>query len=224
MASESKAVLIVGAGPRLGAAIARRLGRDGYTAALVSRRLSSVEQVGQALRSEGVEAQWEAADVSRPEELAAAIGALATRVGPIEVAVHNISTWRDGGALELQPRDLLADLGVGTASLLTIAQAVAPAMIERGRGTILATGSAAADSPTPAAPSLSLQKSALRVLVRAMAGELGPQGVHCATVTVEGLIGEGAFAPDRIAEVYAALVAETAGDPGSWRTVVPYKG
>jgi short-subunit dehydrogenase len=224
MASESKAALVVGAGPRLGAAIARRLARQGYTAALISRRAESVAQVGETLRAEGIDAYWEAADVSRPGELTAAIRSLASRAGVIDVAVHNISTWRDAGVLDLAPSELLADLAVGTVSLLTIAQAVAPAMIERGHGTILATGSSAADSPTPGAPSLGLQKAALRVLVRGIAPELALQGVHCATVTIDGFIGKGAFAPDRIADVYAELVAETDLSADTWRTVVPYQG
>lgn len=219
-----RTALVVGAGPRLGAAIARRFGRDGYAVALIARSPDTAEQVGAMLQGEGISAGWAAADVADSAALSAAIGGLAERSGGIDVAVHNVSVWRDASTLELTPEQLFADLAAGTASLLTIAQAVAPAMTARGGGTILATGSAAADAPSPGASSLGLQKSALRVLVRAMAAELAPQGIHCATVTINGILGAGPFDPARIAEVYAQLVAETAGPRESWRTVVPYDG
>ena len=137
------------------------------------------------------------------------------------LSVLAIVVWR----LAEGPEELLADVHAGVASLLTIAQTVIPGMTAAGGGTIVATGSAAADSPSPGAPTLGVQKAALRSLVQAMALDLAAHGVHCATVTINGLLGAGpAFAPDRIAEIYAELVAETAGPAEAWRTVVDYSG
>ncbi|HZY75582.1 MAG TPA: SDR family NAD(P)-dependent oxidoreductase [Jatrophihabitantaceae bacterium] len=218
----NRTVLVLGAGPRLGGAIARRFGRDGYDVALLARTAGPVEQLATALRSEGINAAWATADVADEQELGAQIARLAER-GPITVAVHNVSVWRDATALAMSPADLLADVAAGAGSLLTLARAVAPAMIASGGGTILATGSAAADAPSPGAPSLGVQKAALRALVQAMARDLAPQGVHCATVTINGVLGSSeVFDPARIADVYAELVAETAGARGTWRAVVPY--
>lgn len=220
-----RTILLVGAGPRLGTAIGRRFGRDGYGVALLARSERTAEQVATALRAEGVTAGWAAADVADPDALRAAIDRLAGSTGGgIDVAVHNVSVWRDAATLELTPAQLFADLAAGTASLLTLAQAVVPGMLAGGGGTILATGSGAADAPSPGAPSLGVQKAGLRALVQAMAGELGPRGVHCATVTVNGFLGAPGFEPERIADVYADLAAETAGPREAWRTVVPYDG
>jgi NAD(P)-dependent dehydrogenase (short-subunit alcohol dehydrogenase family) len=97
-------------------------------------------------------------------------------------------------------------------------------MAAQGGGTILATGSGAADHPTPGAPSLAVQKAALRILTRGFAAELAPSGVHCATVTVTGTLGTPGFAVGDIAGVYADLVAETSGPPETWRTVVEFTG
>lgn len=218
----SRTLLIVGAGPRLGGAIARRFGHDGYDVALLARTAGTAEQLANTLRGEGINTTWAAADVADEQGLGAEIARLAER-GPITVAVHNVSIWRESTALAMSPAELLADLAAGAGSLLTLARAVAPAMISSGGGTILATGSAAADAPSPGAPSLGVQKAALRALVQALARDLGPEGVHCATVTINGVLGSSAeFDPARIAEVYAELVAESAGARGTWRTVVPY--
>lgn len=216
--------LIVGAGPRLGAALARRFAREGHDIALVARTAGPLEQLAAELRAAGINTAWAAADIAGAESLGAELVRLAERA-PITVAVHNVSVWREANVLALTPDQLLSDVAAGAASLLTVAQAVVPGMTEAGGGTILATGSGAADSPSHGAPTLGVQKAALRSLVQSMAADLAPLGVHCASVTIRGILGQGvAFDPERIAEVYAQLAAETAGPREDWRTLVDYPG
>ena len=212
-------LLILGAGPRLGGAIARRFGRDGYDVALISEDEASVAALGESLQAEGITAGWAVADVRDDAALRAAVTRFAEYTGGIDVALHNVSIWREATALDLTPDQLLEDVRAGAGCLLTVAQALAPAMIAAGGGTILATGSAAADLPSPGAPTLGVQKAALRALVQAMALDLGPQGIHCATVTINGLLGTPGFEPERIAEVFYGLAHEPRA---AWRTVVPY--
>ena len=69
-----------------------------------------------------------------------------------------------------------------------------------------------------------MPKAALRSLMQAWAQDLAPRGVHCATVTINGVLDTPGFEVDRIADVYAELAAETAGQRELWRTVVPYPG
>jgi short-subunit dehydrogenase len=218
------AVLIVGAGPRLGAAIARRLGGRDRPVGLIARTDAAAAELATSLGGEGLSAFGDAADVADAEALTAAIDRLARRAGPFAVAVHNVSVWRDAGAGTLTAGDLLADLAAGAASLATIVGAVLPGMTELGGGTILATGSGAADHATAGAPSLAVQKAALRILTRGFAAELAPRGVHCATVTVTGTLDTPGFAVADIAAVYADLVAETSGPRQNWRTVVEFTG
>jgi NAD(P)-dependent dehydrogenase (short-subunit alcohol dehydrogenase family) len=68
---------------------------------------------------------------------------------------------------------------------------------------------------------LGVQKAALRALAEVQARALAPDGIHVATVTIRGFVGEDRqIPPDRVAALYADLVAETAGPPEQWRTVV----
>lgn len=215
-------LLIVGAGPRLGGAIARRFGRAGYDVALIGEDETSVAELGTALQAEGITTGWVAAHVNDDAALRAAISRFAEYTGGIDVAVHNVSLWRETTVLELTPDELLEDVRAGAACLLTIARALAPGMVAAGGGTIIATGSAAADAPSPGAPTLGVQKAALRSLIQAMALDLAPHGIHCATITINGLLGSSpAFEPDRIADVYAEVAAEPRA---AWRTVIPYNG
>lgn len=212
-------LLVVGAGPRLGGAIARRFARDGFDVALLSEDEASVTALGEALQGEGITTGWAVGNVSDEDALRGAIDRFGAHTGSLDVVVHNVSVWREVSTRELTPEQLLADVHAGAASLLTIAQAAVPFM--PSGGTILATGSAAADSPSPGAPTLGVQKASLRALVQAMAPDYAERGIHCATVTINGLLGTPGFEPDRIADLYAEVAAEPRE---AWRTVVPYFG
>ena len=122
---------------------------------------------------------------------------------------------------ELAPEDLLADLAAGTVGLQTAVRAVLPGMRETGAGTVLVTGGGSADRPIPSMATLGVQKAALRALVEVQARALASEGIHVATATIRGFVGEDQqIHPDRIADLYADLAAETAGPPDRWRTVV----
>jgi short-subunit dehydrogenase len=214
-------LLIVGAGPGIAAATARRLGADGYAVSLLARRESPLAELGAALRAEGIETSWASADAGDPVDLARAVQLSVDSTGPVDVLLYNVSIGREATVPELSPEDLLADLAAGAVGLQTALRAVLPGMRERGAGTVLVTGSGAADRPIPSMAGLGVQKAALRALAEVQARALAPEGVHVATATIRGLVGEDRqIRPDRIAALYAELVAETAGPRDRWRTVV----
>src|SRR5215207_7748587 len=64
---------IVGAGPGLGAAVARRFGAEGFAVAVLSRRQDRVDALAADLTRAGVTARGYAADVRDPDTLAAAL-------------------------------------------------------------------------------------------------------------------------------------------------------
>jgi len=213
--------VIIGAGPGVGTATARRLAREGYDLGLVARDESRLAGTAKALEAEGAAVGYAVADTTDADALTRALTAMGDHTGRIDVLLFNPSRWRQATARELTAADLLDDLAIGTAGLLTTVRAVLPRMLEQHTGTILVTGGGAADAAMREGASLAVQKAALRALVRALARDLAPEGIHVATVTVRGTIAEGTpFAPDTIADAYAGLVAETASDPAGWRTVV----
>ena len=214
-------LLVVGAGPGISAATARRFGRAGSAVSLVARREESLAALGRELAAEGTEVRRRAADAGDPAALTAAVDELLAEAGPVDVLLYNVSVGREVDPAELTPQQLAADLAAGVVGLQTAVRAVLPGMRDRGSGTVLATGSGAADRPLTALPTLGVQKAALRALAEVLARGLAPSGVHVATVTVRGFVGEGRqIEPDRVAALYADLVAETAGPPDGWRSAV----
>jgi NADP-dependent 3-hydroxy acid dehydrogenase YdfG len=214
-------LVVVGAGPGVGEAVARRFGRDGYDVALVARTESTLAELGGRLRADGITTDWATAEMADPQSLTAALQALGGHRNRVDVLHHNASAFRSGRTDEVSAADLLADLAVGAASLLTAVQAVLPLMRERGSGTVLVTGGGAADRPMAGAATLGVQKAAIRNLIQAMDADLRGEGIHAATVVVKGIIKEGTpFAVDRVADLLFSLAAETARPPDDWRTVV----
>ena len=145
-------IIIVGAGPGLGAAVARRFGAAGYAVALIGRTPDRLRRLAEDLQSAGVHANWSAVDVTHAAALAAAVEQLAQAAGRVDVLHFNPSVYRPRTALELTAEELLEDVRLGVAALLTAVQAARPFMREGAR--VVVTGSAAADRPSPAAASL----------------------------------------------------------------------
>jgi NADP-dependent 3-hydroxy acid dehydrogenase YdfG len=214
-------LLVVGAGPGISGATARRLGAEGYGVGLIARREDALARHGEELRAEGIRTEWAPGQSADPGSLTTAVTRLADLLGPVDVLLYNVSVGRQVTVPELSPEDLLADVAAGAVGLQTAVRAVLPGMRDRGGGTVLATGSISADRPSASMASLGVQKAALRALVQVQAAALADEGVHVVTVTIRGLVGEDkSIHPDRVAELYVDLVAETAGPRENWRTVV----
>lgn len=212
-------LLIVGAGPGISAATARRLGSQGHEVSLVARREHPLHELAGQLRADDVPTLTATADAANPAGLTAAIQGLIEEAGPVDVLLYNVSVGREVAAADLTPEQLTADLAAGAVGLQTAVRAVLPGMRARGSGTVLVTGSGAADRPAATLPSLGVQKAAVRALAHVLGVALAPEGVHVATVTIRGLVGS-QIAPERVADEFAELVAETAGPRDGWRTSV----
>lgn len=205
--------IIVGFGPGLGAAIARRFAREGFAVLGLSRdpmRQADLVTAGITLA---------AADAAEATGLAAALA------GGADVLVYNAyraTIVADPSTLD--PAELVADFRVNVAGALAAVQAVLPGMRARGAGSLIFTGGGLALDPTgwlPAA-SLAIGKAGLRSLAQTLHAELAPQGIHAGMVTVAGTVAPGtAFDPDRIADAFFDLHR----DPrGAFRAEIIFRG
>ncbi len=216
----SPVIVVVGAGPGLGGAMARRFGREGYAAVLIGIDEQVLTDLQASLAEEGVTAEWRIADVTDAVDLTEAIRECGERTGRIDVLHFNPSAYRAKNPLELTVEELLEDVALGVGALLTSVQAARPFMSAGGRVTV--TGSMAADKPSPGAASLGVQKAGVQNLVRSLDATLKPDGIRAVSVTVRGALSrEGAFTPDRVADAIHA--AATQPEDG-WRAEIPYEG
>ncbi len=191
-------VVVLGAGPGLGAAYAERFLADGAQVTLLSRSPRALaERLGVGFRS---------VDAADQYALAVVLAALDDDE-PVDVLVFNAVAVHVGPLLERTPQELSQELAVGVEAAFTCMRTLVPRMQARGRGTVLLTGGGAATWPVTGTGFLSPVKAAMRMLALVLAQELdsGPVGVH--TLTVAAGVGDG-IAPEVVAQRAAELVRE----------------
>ena len=207
-----KVIFIVGMGPGVSAAVARRFGREGYAIGAVARSADKLEEQLAALRASGVRVAGATADAGDIGSLRAALVRLRAALGDAGVLVYNAAGVTYRPLADLSPEAFAADLAVSVVGAFTAAQQVLPAMRAQRSGTILLTGGGFAFEPMPVMASLGVGKAALRNLAFSLHADLLESGIHAATVTICGTVAPGsAFDPDRIAEAYWRLHAQPAG-------------
>jgi len=204
--------VVIGAGPGLGAGVARRFAREGFALVLVARSQDTLDATAAELRAAGATVETVTADAGDPAAFRAAMTELAERSAP-GVVVYNVGLVVSDGLLSSDDDHLVHALTVDVVGALAAAQVFTPAMREAGRGTFLVTGGGPALHPDPAHGTLTIGKSALRAAVTVLHEELADDGVHAASVTVVGVIAPGtALDPDLIAEEYWALHSQPRGE------------
>ncbi|MFF7970647.1 SDR family NAD(P)-dependent oxidoreductase [Streptomyces sp. NPDC007905] len=184
---------IVGAGPGLGAAVARRFGREGYDVALVARDRHRLDELVGELADEGVAARGFAADVRRPEELVAALRDAAAALGTIEVLQYSPVPHRDfmRPVLETRHRDLLGPIEFSVYGPVAAVQQVLPGMRELGRGTVLFVNGGTAAVPHPERAGTSIAFAAESAYGHLLHDRLAPEGIHVGQLVIPGAITPG---------------------------------
>jgi NAD(P)-dependent dehydrogenase (short-subunit alcohol dehydrogenase family) len=197
-------VVVIGAGPGIGQAVARRFAREGHPVAVLARTEQTVRGAAEALAPSGVPVVPLVADSTDEPALRAALDVAAEKLGPPDVVVYNAAVIQPDAPGELSVQGHMQRWAVNVVGAITAAAHVAPGMASRGGGSFIITGGM--PEPHPQYVSLSLGKAGVRALVSLLDMKYGPAGVHVATVTVAGAVAPGtAFDPDDIAEHYWRL-------------------
>jgi NAD(P)-dependent dehydrogenase (short-subunit alcohol dehydrogenase family) len=221
-----KVAAVLGVGPGLGASVAHRFAREGFAVALMARSEESVAGAREEIEGDGGTALPVPTDATDPASIASAFETIRADLDDAEVFVYNAGAFEMGGILEIEPERFDECFRANCAGAFYAAREVLPAMVERGRGTILLTGATAALRGSARFSALAVGKFGLRALAQSMAREFGPQGVHVAHVIIDGQINtprvRGMY-PDReehtmlssdaIAETYWQLHSQ---DPTAW--------
>jgi len=217
---------VLGVGPGLGATVARRFAREGFAVGLMARGEVSLAAAQEEVEGSGGTALAVAADATDAASVASAFGRVREELGEPEVFVYNAGAFQMGGILELSPEQFDDCFRANCSGAFYGAQQVLPAMVERGRGTVILTGATAALRGSARFAALATGKFGLRALAQSMAREFGPQGIHVAHVVIDGQINtprlreaqpdreeSTTLSPESIAETYWQLHAQ---DPTAW--------
>ncbi|TFD28357.1 SDR family NAD(P)-dependent oxidoreductase [Cryobacterium cryoconiti] len=132
-------IAIIGAGPGLGAAVARRFGREGFSIALISRNQSKLDSMAAELTAADFTACGYAADVRVPAALEDSLARAAAELGPITTLQYSPLPSRDylKPVLDMTPELALEALQFSALGLIHAVRAVLPAMRQSGSGSII---------------------------------------------------------------------------------------
>ena len=136
--------IVVGAGGELGRATAQALASAGYTVVGVDRSEEGLKKLPDGIRRE-------VGDATDPAAAKSVIDQIAAEVGPPEVLVNTIGTFRLGEAVAATPEDLQVLMDVNLGAALWLSQAVEPHMRQAGKGSIVHVTARPAIDPTAAA-------------------------------------------------------------------------
>jgi len=202
----AEVAVIVGAGPGLGAALARAAAADGMKIAVAARDQAKIAEVA---RSTGAVAI--ACDATDGASVDALFDRVGRELGAPSFVVYNASRRVRGPVAELDRAAVRQAIDITAYGGFLVAQAAVRAMLPLGRGSLLFTGASASVKGYAESATFAMGKFALRGLAQSLARELGPKGLHVAHVIVDGAIGRaganeaGKLDPDAIAATYLQI-------------------
>ena len=203
-----KTIAIFGAGPGLGASIARRFAAEGFRVALIARTKNRLDALVEQLTAEGIDATGFTADLAAPDEIPALITAIRERLGRIDVIEYGPIPGNPFiPAAELKPATITAGTPLLVLTPLAIVQAVLPEWTQRGDGAFLMTTGATAVHPLPHASGVGPLMAAARNWLYSLHAELAPTGIYAGTLSI------GAFITGSQAEQSAAADPRMAAFP-----------
>lgn len=171
-------VAITGASSGLGAALAREFSRAGAKVTLVARRRNELERLARELPGESFVAAHDLADPSRA---AGWIADAETALGPIDILISNAGFLTLGPVASFDPEEGERMINVNMLTPARLMRAVLPAMIARGRGTIVNVTSVAAFVTIPGWAYQAASKAGSATFSEALSTEVAGTGVHVMT-------------------------------------------
>ncbi|HKV53067.1 MAG TPA: SDR family NAD(P)-dependent oxidoreductase [Candidatus Binataceae bacterium] len=187
--SDSKVALITGAGRGIGREIAQRFAREGYACGLIARTKSQLEETAELIQGHGGKALVTPTDVSKRDQVVAAVAAVERELGPISVLINNAGAYLRKGFTEISEEDFDFQLKVNCYGPFFCTQAVIAKMAERQAGTVIfVLGSETRGGPAQYS-AYNASKVAQRALAESCAYEFMHRGVHSVALDVDGAVG-----------------------------------
>jgi NAD(P)-dependent dehydrogenase (short-subunit alcohol dehydrogenase family) len=226
---EGKSALVTGGSRGIGAAIAKRLAREGANVAITfARSADRARAVVEEMTAMGVRALAVRAEATDVDALRDAVARTATAFGGLDVLVNNAGIAVYGPFEDVTADEVDRILAIHARAAFVLVQAVVPHMAAGGR--IVGIGSSLAERvPYPGWALYAMSKSALIGLTKGLARDLGPRGitvnlVHPGSTDTEMNPADGPDADEERRytalgrycdpEDVAATVAHLAGDGG----------
>lgn len=183
MASLAGMVAVVtGASSGIGRALAEALAAEGCKVGLIARREGPMTETAEKIRAAGGTAAVAVGDVGQRDQVEAAVGAVRTHLGPIDVMIANAGV---GAPTFLDPVNVEmveTTFRVNTLGVVYAFAAVTPEMLRRKTGHLVAISSIAGFRGLPGESAYCASKAAVNVYLDGLRIHLRGTGVRVTTV------------------------------------------
>ena len=185
----SKVAIVSGAAAGIGAACAKRLAQDGIAVGVLDLDADRCADTVAAIEAAGGRAIALGADISKRDQVQAAVAAVREALGPITVLVNN------AGVTDFTPFEQTTDelwdfvYSVNVKGTFIVTQEVLPDMKAAGWGRIVNISSSSAQTGTANMAAYSSSKGAVITLTRSLAQELGPLGITVNNIPPGSVLG-----------------------------------
>lgn len=194
---QGRRAMVTGGNSGIGAAMAHALGAAGARVLLVARREAELDAAARRLCSEGIDAQWLAADLADTGALQAAAQQAQTRLGGVDILVNAAGVNLREPFADVSPASWQLQLALHLSAPFFLTQALAPGMKARGWGRILNIASLQSYRAFPHSAPYGAAKGGVVQLTRAIAQEWSRHGITC------NALGPGFFPTALTAPVFA---------------------
>jgi NAD(P)-dependent dehydrogenase (short-subunit alcohol dehydrogenase family)/uncharacterized protein (DUF362 family)/ferredoxin len=184
--SPRSVVLIVGAGPGLGASLGTTFSEAGMDVVLAARRPEKLEPLAESIRATGRMVELVGCDAQSERSVGRLFAHLERQSLALEVVVYNVEHFIPGRIVDIDPVAFEECWRVMCFGAFLVGRASAKYMLSQGRGTIIFTGATASMRGRDGYINMAVGKFGIRALAQSMARELGPQGIHVAHAIIDG--------------------------------------
>ncbi len=201
---DGKTAFITGAGRGIGRAIAKLFAAEGARVVVTSRTSANVDKVVAEIVAAGGDAIGLVCDVSREDEIKAAVAATVNAFGGLDILVNNafdLSTVQST-VNDLSVEQLMHQFQTGPIACLRTMQAAYPYLKQSGAGRVINFASSVGVIGAAGFAPYAMAKEAIRALSRVAAREWGADGI-----TVNNIL------PIAQTDAFDATTADDAGTP-----------
>ena len=174
---DGRVALVTGSARGIGAATARRLAADGAKVAVVDLEEEACKDTVRAIASAGGTAVAIGCDVTRPDQVEAAVGRAVDELGWLDVLVNNAGVIRDNLLFKMSDDDWGLVIDTHLRGSFNCARQAQRYMVERRWGKIVNLSSTSALG-NRGQTNYSTAKAGLQGMTRTLAIELGPFNVN----------------------------------------------
>jgi NAD(P)-dependent dehydrogenase (short-subunit alcohol dehydrogenase family) len=211
------AVLVVGAGDFIGAAIARRFAAGGHAVAVGRRHAEKLAPLVAEIEASGGRARGYALDARDEASVQSVFEAIERELGPLEVVIFNVGANVNFPLTDTTSRVFRKVWEMACLAGFLTGREAARVMLPRQRGSIFFTGATASLRGGKGYAAFASAKFGLRALAQSMARELGPSNLHVAHLVIDAGVDTG-FVRERIQAAGRdpnSLPPDTLMDPAS---------